>query len=424
MALLVTRLGSAVRKHPKKALLAAILLALCVALSLYAITRPRMPIIAFYRVPDAIRDAVVKEAEASKAFAETDFKTVVLDETRPLSEQTRRPGSIQLLFLEDGFAAERLSGRSAGIPAVAEKALPLSFRESGRHALGVDAGGADTDAYPGKKAYALPLLADHFEIAWPKALFDRLGLTRPQTTEAFLAAARATTGEVAYPLICAGSNDRELLYLVSALLSARYGKAERERLVVALRDGASFAEAMSRTRLEDVLKGLVAWREERFLHPEWLKFRERDLQGFMAEEYAAFACMSFSSHRRVPLTTITRYESQFFPQDSLAGQNELVAPVYVGMALDSGPRDARSRAFLHSLVEPGAQGRLAARSGLAPVAVLAEAQDRQAEDVRYWIAASARAVPDVATASFDDPRKEADLAREIRAYLETSGNGY
>ncbi len=424
LALGARRSGTAIRRHPVKTFLATILVALCVALVVYATSRPRMPVLAFYRVPESVRNAVVKEATVSRAFAETDFKTIILDETRPLSELTRRPGSIQLLFLEDGLAAERLSGRSAGIPAVAEKALPLSFRESGRHAARLDTVGADADADPGKKAYALPLLADHFEIAWPKTLFERLSLPRPRTTDDFLAGIRAATDQVESPLACAGSDDRVLLFLVSALLSAEHGPAERERVVSALRAGASFRDTLASTRLGDVLRELVSWRDARVLHPEWLRLRERDLQGFMAEEYAAMIFMSLSAHRRVPLKTIVRYESQFFPQGSLAAKNELVAPVYVGMALDSGPRDASARDFLWSLLEPATQGRLSGRSGLAPVALLAEAPDRQAEDVRYWIAASGRAVPDIATASFDDPKRIDDLAREIRAYLETNGTGY
>ncbi len=403
------RAASAVRKNPKRTLLAMILLALCAALSFYAITRPRAPVIAFYRVPDGVRNAIVSEAEESGAFRETDFRTLVLDETRPLAAQTRRHGSIQLLFLEDGRAAALLAERSAAIPNGVGKALPLSFRESARLA---------------GESYAVPLLADHFEIAWPKALFERLSLPPPRTTAAFLDAVKAATGQVRSPLVCAGSDDRQLLFLVSAMVSARYGPDERERLVTALRDGVSFAEALSSTRLRDVLGELVSWRETGALHPEWLKFRERDVQGFMAEEYAAMAFMSLSAHRRVPLKTIVRHESQFFPQESFTAKNELVAPVYVGMALDSGPRDSPARDFLFSLVGPKPQGRIAARSGLAPVALLAETQDRQAEDVRYWIAASARAVPDVATAAYDDPQRITDLAREIRTYLDMNGTGY
>ncbi|ULQ58822.1 hypothetical protein K7I13_09780 [Brucepastera parasyntrophica] len=63
-------------------------------------------------------------------------------------------------------------------------------------------------------------------------------------------------------------------------------------------------------------------------------------------------------------------------------------------------------------------------SGLAPVNSNAEAPDRQADDVRYYAAASEQPLPEIGIAAFADPAKRTQFAQMIRNYLLAEGYGY
>jgi len=95
-----------------------------------------------------------------------------------------------------------------------------------------------------------------------------------------LETARAVKTRRVWPLICAGSRDKDLLLMTGTLLHTQYGMEAYMTLVTELRKGSSFDTILSETRLDDVLETLLSWRRDRLLHPQWLEMTGEDLGAF------------------------------------------------------------------------------------------------------------------------------------------------
>jgi|GEM_PF-1489075 len=396
-----------VRKRPVLLAIPAALIALAVFLILVIV--PCGPALAFYRVPDNIREAILEEARTSTIREVDAFTVVPLDDTLPLGPQLRKKGRVDVLFLEDGYAARLLAERAASPSASTLKLITSAFRRSGSD---------------GNKAYGLPLLADHFTLAVSKPIFAELGLHTPNDISGMVQTAERIRRPGRWPIICAGANDCDLLLLVGALAEARFGEKGWSELASSIEKEQDFRKVLDSTCLRKVLEELVSWRRERLLHPEWFRMTSADLEGFMEGGATGMALMPLSTRRAMPLDVVDDFENAPFPGGTDAGARLVTAPMYVGMALDSGLLNGKARAFLASLLEARPQARISGSTGLAPANAMAEAVDAQSSDVRYWIAAAKCAIPDPVTMSMDDPARMAAFAREIRLFIESGGVGY
>lgn len=396
-----------VKKRPVLLTIPVALIALILVLK--STIAPSGPSIAFYRVPENIREAILEEARASAIKGVPSFKVIQLDDALPLGTQLKRKGRVDLLFLEDGFAARQLADRASSPSGSTLRLMTSSFRQS---------------AAIGKESYGLPLLADHFGLAYSRPIFAELGLKGPNDLAGVIAAAERIKRPGRWPLLCAGADDRALLLLIGALAEARFGEKGWMELASSVEKEPDFRKTLDATCLRKILEELVSWRRDRLLHPEWFRMTSADLEGFMASSSVGMALMPLSSRRTMPLDVVDDFEYTAFPGVGRSEARCLTAPMYIGMALDGGLGSSRPRAFLASLLDSSPQARISGSAGLAPANSMAEAVDAQSSDVRYWIAASKRAFPDPAIMSMDDPARFAAFARDIRLFIESGGVGY
>jgi hypothetical protein len=384
-------------------LLAALAAGLALALILLF---PRKPVIAFYRLPEPVVSAIMQEASLPENSGKQGFSFITLDGELPLPEQKKALARADLLFTEDGRAAAELAPRA--IPAGDDllRLMPTAMRFSGR---------------TGETAWGLPLLLDHFELAWNMSMLSASGYTKPETISKLRTEAAGIRKPGVWPIVCAGADDGNLLMLTGALTEALSGADACLAVADSASRGTSFRDLLATTKLGETLDTLISWRKEGLLHPEWFRMTESDVAAFMDDGFACFVLMPLSAHRRVPQKVIERFDSTMFPSDRPANSRSFVAPAVVALRMDRKGADSRAAAFYRKLVEPGTQMSLANRTGLAPVSSTAETRDRQAYDVRLWVASSARPLPDLGTAAFAAPADRAALALNIRNYIESGG---
>lgn len=371
------------------------------------ITRPQKPGIAFYRVPENLVTILTRAADDFASTAETDFAFFTLDDSRPLKEQLdKQKNRISILFTPAGQAAAGLASDVHAPAGRVRRLLPTTIRNAGA---------------TGKTPYALPVLLDHFELAWSKEILARNNATEPKSIPEMLETAQKVKTRRVWPIICAGSRDRDLLLLVGTLLHTQYGLDAYMALVTEIRKGSTFETILAETNLDDVLETLLSWRRDRLLHPQWLEMTGVDLEAFMKFDNTAFVFLPLSARRELDPKIAEKYASIAVPPEVKASSYPLTAPVYAGLRLRNELFADTAEQFLYSLVQEDMQSLLSRESGLAPSNAKTTVPDKQAYEVRYWAAASRVLVPDPVTAAVDDPARLASFAEEIRTYIRNGG---
>ena len=399
--------------NKKKLLIPAIgaaiaLLALAVTV-LFIAPALRKPVIAYYRLPANVRAALSALADDPALSGKTKFGIVVLDDSKGLAEQLAKKPRVDVVFAYDGAAAAETAGKALAPSEQIKQLMAPAIQQAGK---------VRSDSY------GMPLLLDHFEVAYNKDLFAKAGYAEPKKLDDLVKAAQKTARKGLWPIVCAGANDKDLLMLVGALAEARHGATARAGIVADLREKGSFEAALGNKALRGTLDELVSWRKSGLLHPEWFRMQDKDVSAFMENEYTCVVFMPLSTHRTIPLKTIAKFASIPFPPASVGLPREITAPVVVGVLPSYKKPNATAADFLYRLARAEGQTILSAETGLAPVNSTAETQDIQATDIRVWAAASSRPVPDPATDAFADPAKIAATARSVRAYIEANGAGF
>lgn len=375
----------------------------------YRNTRPFQ--IGFYSVPDQTRTVLISIAQRQITETKRKIVPVILDETQSVLSQKKRISRLDLVFLLDGKASANL----ASLARPPDSAL-ISLMPSAISMAGSD----------GASRYGTPLLLDHFEVAYLKSFNNEKNASTLKPLDTLLATAASMKKTSFWPIVCAGANDRNLLLLTGALAELNSGYEGWLNIVEGISAGKSFVELLGSTSLKKTLDTLVQWRNDGVLHPEWFRMTDTDIVSFMENGYAGIAFIGLSTHRTIPLRVIEKFDSVFFSSQEKARNlsRALTAPVLLGIEINKKRPDRLASEILAYLVGPKGQKELSGATGLAPVNSTAETSDVQASDVRLWVAASSRPLPNIANAALDDPAAQKELARKIREYLEAGGEGY
>lgn len=414
----IRSLPKTVRAHPKKAALIAsvpLLALLLFVVFLVMISRAPRIGIAFYRVPESLKNAIISEAEKAPLAKKPGFRIIPLEDDKSLTSQLNKNRKIALLFTEDGYAAERLAPISRVTLNEDRRLMPSAMRSSG------------TSLFPQGKdisSYALPILIDHLELIYHKKTFEQI--TPPEVFSEIESRAQQIKENKGFlwALSCAGGNDEDLLAFVGAVYLSQHGDQDYRLFVEALRGNPVLTDLLATTKLKETLTLLTQWKDKMILHPEWYNFTRQDIEDFMWMQRAPMAVISLSHHRAIANSTLQNYDSTTFPTHSDNPDRLIIAPVYVGLRPNPRLDDVVSTDFLRSLITNSVQERLASQTGFSPVNSTAQTRDKQASDLRLWAARSRRPVPDPFTASLDNPFHRMQLAKALREYLMARGTGY
>lgn len=354
--------------------------------------------VAFYGIDERVQNGVKREIDKS------DLRRVryyVLNKDEGLPKNFNKKYSI--LIMKNSLDAKMNADKFIPIDEKIFDALPISIRKA-------------TLSNSGKERYGLPLLLDHFEIAYYQGAQNDLGLKAPQSYGGLLRYLEALQKKVEIPLVCAGATDRDLLGFVSAMSEILYGAEDYKKMLLVLHESSSLNKANLPEALTRVLDEIKAMQQKGILFPRWTKVTPKDIRYFMQERKLGATAMYLSERRDVEYNLIKYYDSFFFPRYDNRAAHGVIAPQIAAFLLS--PKKEASQ-LLVRLVSADVQAELSNLSLLAPVASRAEAVDRQADDVRFWAASSSEgALGGIEEECETSEERRHLLAQKIRAYLE------
>lgn len=134
---------------------------------------------------------------------------------------------------------------------------------------------------------------------------------------------------------------------------------------------------------------------------------------FMQTEIVTAAFQNLSEHRTFERPVIAKYTSVYIPAETETSVRFFTSPVILGISLS---KDKIARAAIEKLSNEF-QSQLSFATGLAPVQANCSVPDVQADDVRYWVAASDEPLPALADWIFTTKGQKNAFAEALRNLL-------
>ena len=321
-----------------------------------------------------------------------------------LSEGSLDLGAIKekydMLFTWKGEVTDALEASSEEVPAKILDCMPSSLRN--------------------KKC--VPILLDHYELAYSKTVIEKTGKEIPTSYPGFLNYLNQAKSYVFSPFFFNGADDRTLTAFIGAVVQAIGGQEAYDILVSELKNNTPFDAlldvnlGMPNFSLRTAIDPLTLWGKEGYTHPAWFNAQGNDLLYFAEAGQIGVFFTTLQEHRQIPYNIISNYEAFILPPASSTIKYGIIAPAISGMLISD---NANAKRYLAELFTETAQETLSDRTRLAPIHARVQAYDRQADDVRYWAASCpAGALPDIALAAFQrDPEGLKAFALELRNYI-------
>lgn len=269
--------------------------------------------------------------------------------------------------------------------------------------------------------YAYPLLIDPVVTAYNTDLFRQLGLRQPDSLESFETVLDKLKSEDCFPLICAGGDDTQLFFLISAV-QAMIGTGVQSDVFSALRESQDLRNLSP--ELKAVFSILIDWRKKGYIHPEWFRLVESDVSTFMQYDKAGIVCMPLSASRSIDPEINRQFTAVQLPLPDTLSRKNMPADILSFVRTKSSIDNKKADELQAVLSKQSVNESFAKETGLAPVFSSALTQDSEASSGRYWVAASQRALPSFGNASSYTSKEKAELANTIRDYFQVNGLGY
>lgn len=279
----------------------------------------------------------------------------------------------------------------------------------------------------------LPLLLDHYEMAYLTKARERAEVDFPSDFEEYMAYLFAMKNQVFVPFFTEGKDDDTLLGLISVQAEALCGTEGYKKLVSLINKYGNFYQVWEQEigysstlgtsiTLKYIMDGLAAYVPNDLSIANWTNATAKDVKTYASEKQIGVLFSSLSNHRKMDVKIMREYEADRMPVLSVKEDHCLIAPAVCVVNLSAASKKEIAEEILQSLVSDENQSYLSDETKLAPVNSRCRAFDVQADDVRYLAAiAPSGPAPDIANACFQtDMAKKTKFVEEIRKYL--SGN--
>ena len=342
----------------------------------------RIPVIAFYRLQK-------NEISALKSVIGNDFSYLTYDNDSSLYSQIKKKRP-DLIFAPSGKPLE------TAVSSAKKVSLPLS--------LLADMTSSIRNSAPQKEnaISAVPIVSGHLEIGINMNMLRRTGIKTIvswEDIEKF-----ASEAKKHYPnatIFFAGKNGPLVLDIIGALAEALDGKNAYDTAIKmideAIKESASgkrmfngdiVAQSLAGNPdgpLYDAVQLLKKWYKAGLISDDSFKINKDTVSAFMQNDMASVVVMSLSDHRAIDTNVIKPYTSIYFPSDSPATTRAFTAPVIFAVPQTNNKKILE---LTQKLVSEETQESLSRATGLAPVLARCRTPDRQADDARYWVAAT------------------------------------
>lgn len=387
----------------------------------------RKPTAAFYGISERTQNAIVSNLQktSTRKNGKSPFNIITLDDTISLAESLKSSGKIDILFIHDGLNAEHaynfaekkdfgfekniLNGMSASIKKTVPT-YPTKSRESSQESA--------------EKTSAVPILSNHFEIDVKTSLFEESKIGFVNVISDIEKLSGYSKNSVRFPILFAAENDDELINVYGALTEALCGIEEWQNAAEKIKSAGSAEKHSEMSELSLLAENIVnegepfykanallkKWIENGFLPKNISQIKSRDIKAFAQEKETCVIFMTLEEHRTYEKNTISEYSSIYFPATKTDSPRHFTAPEIMAVPMS---KNKVSREAI-KLLSNDFQKNLAFETGLSPVQTQCSVPDSQADDARYWIAASEKPLPALSDAAFLNSEQKSAFAKKLR----------
>ena len=400
---------------------AAIIIFIALFLTVLTVMNKK-PNAAFYGISERNRDAIIKilqKTHVRKNGRSEPFNIIILDDTQTLENELKKSKKPDILFIYNGlnadYALALVKNRKLRLPASALDGMTSSIRSIMQ--------------IEGNSIGAVPLLIDHYEVDVHTKMFKSSGVQNIETWNDIGRFCKTLESSLTSPAFFAGGNDREIINIVGALTESLSGKVAWDsacKKIVDFNSNGKNSSAELRGLLEKMcgdggefykpVSLLQDWLANGILRRNVYQTQLSDIKFFMSGDLSALALLTLSEHRKLEHAAISQFTSVYYPSDFAGNERHFTAPIIMGIPL------SKNKTAHNSLIQMAGnfQSELSMTSGLAPVQANAAVPDVQADDVRYWVAASSSPLPSLSDAAFKSEDERAAFAKELRNILQDS----
>lgn len=400
-------------------LISAFLLILFAALILLVSISSKKPVAAFYGISERNQKQIVSVLQTThtrKNKNSLPFEIVTLDSSISLERALKKSKKADLLFIESGLNkdyAEKLSEKkSGGISVSLLNGMTSSIKQLVEEKK--------------QKIYSVPLLIDNYELDVNLEKFYSSNIKQLNVLSDLEKLAKVTKSSTPSPIVFAGADDERLINFFGALIEAVSGSETLNSVKIKISNKIAEGKVSqndfydlltgltgSKGELNDTFKILKNWQNQGLLPKNITSITTKDITAFLQADLSTAAFMTLSDHREIERDIISNYSSVYYPAIQQNVPRSFTSPVIFAVPLS---KDKVSQKAVYKLSDE-LQTKLSAATGLAPVQANCPVPDVQADNVRYWVAASGTPVTPLAQSLFVSKQQQNSFAEALRSQL-------
>ena len=343
------------------------------------------PTVAFYNVSEKVQNSILSEIQSmpvGKKNKTIRYNILILDGSIPLSAQKKAFKSDMIFATLDSDVRDvALSPKIKAQDSALLDGMPSTTQK--------------TAVIKNEKLCAVPVLYDFYELDVFYPAFEESNIGKIDTWKDMKEFLHLTSNKEFAPLIFSGGEQNALTETFGRLVEAISGtdaliNAE-EKLYTAFKTGkkenvTAVLEELSKDRkiLGAALNELKYLQKNQLINKSTLSFVSGDTFYFLNNSLCNSAFLKLSDHRKIDNQIINSYSSVYIPGDEKNSQRSFLAPTVCCLAA----KNKKSVVSTLKMITSSRQASLSKNSGLAPVNASCGTPDKQADDVRFWLAAS------------------------------------
>ncbi|MBQ7159954.1 MAG: hypothetical protein IJS09_11120 [Treponema sp.] len=379
------------KKTRKNIVIAGATIALLVIFGTFcAIKVFRKPLVAFYRIPETNVPAIKELLKNEASFIQYDNSVSLYYQLR----NGRKPDIVLTTSGQPLKTAETLAPNTVSLPPEFFANITSSIREA-------------TTKASGETFKSLPFLSSHTEIDIEVRKMRKTSVKNINTWNdiaRFIKESKKIFDD--YGMIFAGRDGQLMLDMLSAYTEALNGKTAYDTAISLIQEYIEecnkkgkrlnmdeIAERLAGTPdapLYQAVQFLRKWLKEGLISPESFNMDKKAVAAFMKNNLASVVIMSLDDHRSIEHDTIEPFTSIFFPSELTADRRHFVAPIFYAVPFT---KNKKNTVLIEKLISTESQETLSRTTGLAPVLARCRTPDKQADDARYWVAATNAPLP-------------------------------
>ncbi len=390
---------------------AAVLTVLAVA-SIIIFTPSRDFTVAFYKIDDSQRKGISEVIGTIAKEKEIKVKFIQYESEKSLEDQIPIAKKPAVIITQSGFALETAldeASSKAVLPVEISQGMTSSIRSGIKEKDGMIA--------------AIPFLSSHFEVDIDLNEFRNSNTKQINTWNDVEKFMREQKRKKDSPMIFAGGNPDLFLDLMGAFSESIDGAQSYYDATQILKDNEKNFNAIRvaqklcdepNSPLATSVKLLKSWYKLGLIHQGAFSLQNTDVEAFASNRLSSVMFMSLETHRATATKTISRYSSIYFPSEHGANSRIFTGKTYYAVPL---VKSKKAVEIITALLSVPSQESLSRMTGVAPVLAQCRIPDKQAEDARFWIAATTSPLAGLSNEVYLTQKQKASLSAEIAARI-------